>query len=349
MGVEYAAERKATGVDDSAVRRLTVWLGERLGESVAIGAVERLSGGAIQENWGLTLVHGDGREERLVLRRDAAAPIPSSRSRAEEFAVLKVARAAGIAVPAPVALCTNEAVLGGPFFLMRHVSGIADPRLLVRNDSLIPDRPEFGAALGAALARIHSLRPSRPDLSFLGPPDPDPAMARIRAQRWNLDRLAAPQPAIEFVLRRLERDRPRPAAITLIHGDYRIGNIMVAKGRIAAVLDWEFADWGDPDEDLGWFTARCWRFGCEDREAGGVAARADFYRGYEQISGRKVASERAPYWEAMAAIRWAIIALQQGERHRAEEKPGLEAALSGRMAPQLVQEAMARIAGSRHA
>lgn len=142
------------------------------------------------------------------------------------------------------------------------------------------------------------------------------------------------------MLRRLERSRKRPAAITLVHGDYRMGNIMVAEGRIAAVLDWEFSGWGDPDEDLGWFTARCWRFGREDREAGGVAGRADLYRGYEGVSGRRVAVERAPYWEAMAAIRWAIIALQQGERHRAEEKPGLEAALSGRMAPQLVQEAM---------
>jgi aminoglycoside phosphotransferase (APT) family kinase protein len=336
-------------VDDSAKRRLTAWVGEKLGEPVAIRAIERLSGGAIQENWGLTLVHGDGREAQLVLRRDAAATIASSRSRAEEFSLLESAQRQGIAVPAPIALCTDATILGGPFFLMRRVAGIADPRLLVRDDSLIPDRPGFGAALGAELARIHAIRPPMPDLSFLGPPDPDPAMARIRTQRRNLDRLAAPQPAIEYVLRRLERDRPRPAAITLIHGDYRMGNILVADGRIAAVLDWEFADWGDPDEDLGWFTARCWRFGREDREAGGVAAREDFYRGYEQISGRKVALERVPYWEAMAAIRWAIIALQQGERCRTEEKPGLEAALSGRMAPQLVQEAMARIAAIAHA
>jgi aminoglycoside phosphotransferase (APT) family kinase protein len=336
-------------VDDSAERRLGAWLGERLGGPVAIRNLERLSGGAIQENWGLTLIHADGCEERLVLRRDAAATIPSSRSRAEEFSLLQAATAAGIAVAAPVALCTDAAVLGGSFFVMRYVAGTADPRRLVRDEALIPDRVGFGASLGAELARIHAIQPPRAALGFLGKPDPDPAMARIRAHRQSLDRLAAPQPAIEFVLRRLERDRPRPAAVTLIHGDYRIGNIMVAEGRIAAVLDWEFADWGDPDEDLGWFTARCWRFGREDREAGGVAARADFYRGYEEISGRKVAAERAPFWEAMAAIRWAIIALQQGERHHAEEKPGLEAALSGRMAPQLVQEAMARIVAIGHA
>jgi aminoglycoside phosphotransferase (APT) family kinase protein len=323
-------------VDDAALKRLAAWLGV----GVEIREVERLSGGAIQENWGLRIARADGSEERLVLRRDAAATIASSRSRAEEFRVLEVAEAAGIRVAAPVALCVDEGVLGGPFFLMRRVEGVADPRRLVREDGLIPDRASFGAALGAELAHIHAIRPPRRELGFLGDAAADPAMARIRAHRGSLDRLAAPQPAIEYVLRRLEQSRKRPEAITLVHGDYRMGNIMVAEGRIAAVLDWEFADWGDPDEDLGWFTARCWRFGRKDREAGGVADRADFYRGYEGVSGKRVAAERAPYWEAMAAIRWAIIALQQGERHRAEETPGLEAALSGRMAPQLVREAM---------
>jgi aminoglycoside phosphotransferase (APT) family kinase protein len=334
-GVNHAMEQRA-GVDDVALGRLAAWIGG----GVAIREVERLSGGAIQENWGLRIARADGSEERLVLRRDAAATIASSRSRAEEFRVLEVAEAAGIRVAAPVALCTDELVLGGPFFLMQRVEGVADPRRLVREDALVGDRASFGAALGAELARIHAIRPPRRELGFLGEAEADPAMARIRAHRESLARLAAPQPAIEYVLRRLERSRKRPAAITLVHGDYRIGNVMVEEGRIAAVLDWEFADWGDPDEDLGWFTARCWRFGREDLEAGGVADRADFYSGYERVSGRKVALETAPYWEAMAAIRWAIIALQQGERHRGEEKPGLEAALSGRMAPQLVQEAM---------
>ncbi len=263
--------------------------------------------------------------------------------------MLEEMAAAGVAVAEPVALCTDPAVLGSPFFLMRHVAGVADPRRLVRDDALIPSRASFGAALGAELAHIHAIRPPHPRLTFLGPPDADPALLRIRTYRSGLDRLGAPQPAIEWVLRWLERHRPEPPAPTLIHGDYRIGNIMVAAGKIAAVLDWEFADWGDPDEDIGWFCARCWRFGHPEREAGGVAARADFYRGYEAASGRTIEAGRISYWEAMAAIRWAVIALEQGERHRAEQEPGLEAALSGRMAPQLVEEAMAVIAAIEHA
>ncbi|MGH7056903.1 MAG: phosphotransferase family protein, partial [Acetobacteraceae bacterium] len=332
------------GMDQAAQGRLARWLAGALGESVVVRHIERLSGGAIQENWALSLERQDGREEAFVLRRDAGTQISSSRSREAEFRILRAVHRAGITVPEPVALCSDETILGRPFFLMRRIEGTADPRRLVGDDRLVPDRAAFGAALGAKLARIHAIRPPAEELGFLEPPAADPAAARIGALRAALDRLSDPQPAIEWVLRRLERRRPRAALVTLVHGDYRIGNIMVQDGNLAGVLDWEFAGWGDPDEDVGWLCARCWRFCRVDREAGGVAERADFYNGYEARTGRKVDAERIRYWEAMAAVRWAIVALEQGERNRGEEKPGLEAALTGRMAPQLALEAMTNAA-----
>lgn len=336
-------------MDEAARARLLCWLAATFGERVALADVARLSGGAIQENWGLTLrIAGDAAQE-FVLRRDAPATIRTSRSREDEFRLLGLMRRAGVAAPEPVALCTDPAVLGGPFFLMRRIAGVADPRRLVRDDGLVPDRAAFGAALGAELARIHAVRPPQPEFGFLGPPPADPARSRVEEYRTALDRLGTPQPAIEWVLRWLELNPPPPNPPRLIHGDYRIGNIMVANGEIAAVLDWEFTAWSDPEEEIGWFCARCWRFGRPDREAGGVAARSDFYHGYETTSGRRINAGQIPYWEAMAAIRWAIIALEQGARHRAEQEPGLEAALSGRMAPGLVAEAMAVIAGIEHA
>lgn len=336
-------------MDEAARARLLAWLGAAFGKPIVSAGLARLSGGAIQENWGLTLHAAGVVPQELVLRRDAPATIRSSRSREDEFRLLGLLRRAGVRAPRPVALCTDPAVLGGPFFLMQRVSGVADPRRLVRDDNLVPDRPAFGTALGAELARIHAIRPPRPDFGFLGPPPQDPARSRIEEYRAALDRLGTPQPAIEWVLHWLARNRPPLGPPSLIHGDYRIGNIMVADGKIAALLDWEFCAWGDPNEDIGWFFARCWRFGRPEREAGGVAERADFYRGYEAAAGRRIDAGQIPYWEAMAAIRWAVIALEQGARHLAEPEPGLEAALSGRMAPQLVAEAMAVIAGIEHA
>ncbi|MGH7191285.1 MAG: phosphotransferase family protein, partial [Acetobacteraceae bacterium] len=339
----------ARGMDEAARARLLAWLGVTFREPIVSADLTQLSGGAIQENWGLTLNIAGAAPQELVLRRDAPATIRSSRSREDEFRLLGLMRRAGVSVPRPVALCTDPAVLGAPFFLMQRIPGVADPRRLVGDDGLVPDRPALGAALGAELARIHAIRPPQPDFGFLGPPPGDPARARVEEYRATLDRLGTPQPAIEWVLRWLERNRPPPGPPSLLHGDYRIGNVMVDDGNIAALLDWEFCAWGDPDEDIGWFCARCWRFGRPEREAGGVAMRADFYRGYEAAAGRRIDAGQIPYWEAMAAIRWAIIALEQGARYLAEPEPSLEAALSGRMAPQLVVEAMTVITGIDHA
>jgi len=104
---------------------------------------------------------------------------------------------------------------------------------------------------------------------------------------------------------------------------------------LTAVLDWEFAGWGDPETDIGWFCAACWRFSRPDLEAGGIAARGDFYRGYEAESGRGIEPERVRYWEVAAHLRWGVIALQQGARHWSGAERSLELALTGRIVAEL--------------
>jgi aminoglycoside phosphotransferase (APT) family kinase protein len=106
------------------------------------------------------------------------------------------------------------------------------------------------------------------------------------------------------------------------------------------VLDWEFACWSDPMEDVAWFCARCWRFGAWDREAGGLGSREAFYRGYEAEAGRLIDRAAIPWWEAIAALRWAVIALQQGERHLTGGEESLELALTGLRAPEMELDAL---------
>ena len=120
--------------------------------------------------------------------------------------------------------------------------------------------------------------------------------------------------------------------MTLVHQDFRTGNYMVDEGGLTGILDWEFAAWGDPMSDIGWFCARCWRFGNDALEAGGIAPRAPFYRGYERASGRTIEPGRVAFWEVMAHIRWATIALQQGARVSGGED-SLDLALTGRVYP----------------
>jgi len=114
----------------------------------------------------------------------------------------------------------------------------------------------------------------------------------------------------------------------------------VDSGALNGILDWEFAAWSDPDEDLGWFCARGWRFGRDQREAGGAGTREAFYRGYESASGVPPDAGAVAYWEVMAAVRWAILALQQGQRHLAGTQRSLELALTARLAPDMELDAL---------
>ena len=295
-----------------------------------------LAGGAIQENWFAAVEIEGGSfagSHDLVLRKDAPSSVAASHSRAREFALLEVAWQAGVTVPEPLWLCPDPAVLGQPFYLMRRVAGVAAGHLLVKDASPVGDGEALAERLGQELARIHSIRPPRPELAFLEQPEPDPARFAVALNRRYLDALRAPQPALEWGLRWCELHAPLPGEIVLVHQDFRSGNYMVADGELTAVLDWEFCAWGDPMSDLGWFCAKCWRFGRDDKEAGGIGSRSAFYRGYEAKSGRRVEPEVVAYWEVMAHLRWAVIALQQGARFSQQGERSLDLALTGRIRP----------------
>ena len=328
---------EAAGSENSARRAAleTYLAGVTGADRATILAQEALIGGAIQENWGLRVAFEGGPEtgERaLVLRTDAPSGVAYSHSRAREFALLRAAHGAGVLVPEPLWLCEDEAVLGKPFYVMRRVGGTAAGHRLVR-DEAIGDGVALAEQLGAELARIHAIRPPRDDLAFLGEPPAEPALAAISGFRAALDALPRAYPELEWGMRWCELQAPPADDITLIHQDYRTGNYMVEAGRLTGILDWEFCAWGDPLSDIGWFCAKCWRFGRNDREAGGVADRAPFYRGYESVSGQAPDPERVAYWEVMAHLRWAVIALQQGERFSASGEASMDLALTGRVRP----------------
>jgi aminoglycoside phosphotransferase (APT) family kinase protein len=335
-------------LDAAATDRLEAWLAGAFGAPVTVRDMERLSGGAIQDNRVLRLEIA-GRPREVVLRRDAAATIEASHDRMAEFALLRAAHAAGVTVPEPLALCEDASVAGAPFAVMARVAGTALGPKVVRDARLGGDRPALVRRLGHELARIHAIRPPRSDLGFLGaPPAPDRfAQDDIAWMRAALDRLGARRPALEWGLRWAERHAPPARAITLIHRDFRTGNIMMDERGLTGILDWEFATWGDPACDLGWFCARCWRFGRPDLEAGGLGERADLEAGYVAGGGEAIDAGAVRFWEVMAHLRWAVIALQQGERHRSGREPSLEHALTGRIAAELEHQVLAMTEPSR--
>ena len=247
-----------------------------------------LSGGSIQENWGIDARFSGGRldgDQRLVLRAAAATGVPSSLDRLQEFAVLQAAFAAGVTVPEPLFASADPAVFGKPFFVMRRASGTAAAHRITRDPALDPALPAIAERLGRELARIHTIRPPRSDLGFLPPYEQSGPAQQIAGFRAYLDSHPAPRPVLEWGIRWLETHMPAPVAPVLCHHDFRTGNYLLDGAKLTGILDWEFAGWGDPHEDIGWFCCKGWRFARLDREAGGIADRAPFYRGYENESG----------------------------------------------------------------
>lgn len=307
-------------------------------DDVDITLAKSLSGGAIQENWLLECTFtGGGMPGRraLVLRSDAASAVASSLPRAEEFKVLRAAFTAGVSVPEPLWLCEDTAVTGRAFYLMPRIGGVALGSKVVKDLSLGGDRKALGRNLAEELAKIHGIEPGHEGLAFLPLPKNSPAQDAIQALRGYLDDLSESRPALEWGLRWAERNQPQTGDLTLVHRDYRTGNYLVDERGLTAILDWEFAGWGDPMSDIGWFCAECWRFSRPDLEAGGIVDRKLFYAGYEMASGRNIEPESVRFWELMAHIRWAVIALQQTHRHLSGTERSLELALIGRRLPEL--------------
>jgi aminoglycoside phosphotransferase (APT) family kinase protein len=309
---------------------LARWLAEASGaRRVEIAAPEPLRGGALQENWGVEAHFQGGRLaglQRLVLRAAAPTGVAESLSRPEEFAVLRAAFAAGVTVPEPLFACADREVIGKPFFVMRRAAGTAEPHSITRGG--VP--ASVAARLGRELALIHRVRPPRPDLAFL-PPDRGP-LAKIARYRAHLDRHPVPKPVLEWAARWLETHLPPAAETVLCHHDFRTGNYLLDGARVAAILDWEFAGWGDPMEDIGWFCCKGWRFARIDLEAGGISDRDPFYSGYESASGRPIDPDRVRFWEILASLRWAVIALEQSDRYMIGGEQNLDLALTGRRA-----------------
>ncbi|WP_420348093.1 phosphotransferase family protein [Pelagibius sp.] len=314
-------------------------------DAVDLDDVIPLTGGAIQENWLLDVrVHGGPQagQRQLVLRTDASSGVAVSRSRAEEFALLQAARHAGVKVPEPLWLCEDSSILGKSFYIMARAQGTAAPHRLMKEPGLGGDRERLAADLGRELAKIHSITPPREDLAFLGTPARQPALAAVARYRDYLDSLGALSLALEWGLRWCELHAPSSDAPVLVHQDFRTGNYMVDGKGLTAVLDWEFCDWGDRMSDLGWFCAKCWRYAHPELEAGGVGSRRAFYDGYEEVWGQTVDAKAVAYWEVMAHLRWAVIALQQGERTLSGDQASLELALTGRIHPPRLEQEILR-------
>ena len=331
-------------LNSSEFTGLEQWAAQALGATrVEIARAERLSGGAVQENWRIdALVEGGPQAgaQRWVLRTDAEASLVVSLDRTAEYGAVCAAHAAGVKVAAPIARCEDKSIIGSQFVLQAYVQGEGQARRLTRDSGVAEWGPVVADELGRELGKIHRIRAGQADLNFLPQPLLSPAKSEVARLRSALDHAAESRPALEYVLLWLHENDPGSEDLTLVHGDYRTGNYLVAEGHLCAILDWEFAHWGDPHEDIGWFTAKCWRFSKTDMEAGGIADLSSFLEGYRATARRSIDESQLPYWQVLAAAKWATIAVLQGDRYRIGGENSLELALTGLMVSELELEAL---------
>ena len=290
--------------------------GSRVGADAIVGLC-RLSGGASRETWSFTAA---GRP--LILQRTRGGGSLDGPSMAEEDELLVAATAVGVPVP-PIVV---DASTCGPFLgearITAHVDGEALGPRIVRGDAFASARAVLPAQCGRALAAIHSIDPAT--VPGLSPVEP---LERLRA---GLDLLDEHRPAFELALRWLRDHRPPARPPTVVHGDFRIGNLLVDPERgLEAILDWELAHLGDPLEDLGWLCVRAWRFGGAG-EVGGVGPLGDLLAAYADESGAPVAPEHVRWWIVVGTLTWGLICAVQARRHLDGHVRSVELATIGR-------------------
>jgi aminoglycoside phosphotransferase (APT) family kinase protein len=304
---------------DEMVARLTAFIRtEGRFDGVAIENFRKMPGGASREIWSFDCAMQRGGEttrSAMVLRRDPGAHNIST-NRRHEFMVIRAAFEERVPVPEVFWVSEDPAVLGSAFFIMERVDGETLARRLLRDDAFARAREVMPAQLAEILAKIHRIDPVKHQLDFLPEPGDNAALTEVKRYEENFRRLALePHPTFELAFRWLLKRVPKTPRKTLVHGDYRIGNVIFGPEGVRSILDWELAHLGDPMEDVGWMCVRAWRFGNDKKPVGGLGTREDFFSAYEKASGAAVDPEAARFWEVFGNLRWGIITISQARTH----------------------------------
>lgn len=308
-------------------------LREALGRALAnidlVRNVRRLSGGASQETWAFDAVT-DHHVHPLILRRAPGGHTNTKRDTAVPLAteahLIQLAQKQGVPVP-PVTLVLDETDGLGDGFIMERIEGETIARKILRDEAYAEARPKLARQCGEMLARIHDVPlDNLPDLQR------SPARAEIDKYRDIYKSTNHPHPVFELAFRYLEDNLPADDRLTLVHGDFRNGNLMVGPDGVRAVLDWELAHVGDPMEDLGWICVNSWRFGEIDNPVGGFGSREDMFAGYEAAGGPSVDPERVKYWEVLGTLKWGVMCLIMVQAFSSGMDRSVERAAIGRRA-----------------
>ncbi|MCZ8326260.1 MAG: phosphotransferase [Sphingomonadaceae bacterium] len=276
----------------------------------APAGLERLSGGANMESW--RFVAGS---DACVLRRAPSLEMMAGRplDHAAEAALIRAARTAGVTAPEVlVELQPDDGIGSG--FVMRALPGTPNPAQILAEADPAVLLPEIARELAA----VHRTDPAGVPVPVM---DTAAALAELKARflAYGGDR-----PILALACRWLEANLPAPVAPRLVHGDFRLGNLLIDGSHLTGVLDWELAHLGDPHEDLAYGCMTVWRFSRPDRPAYGLGSVADLASAYEAAGGDPFDPARFRFWLVYRTFWWALGCLQMGGFWRAGHDRSVE-------------------------
>lgn len=289
---------------------------------VRIDGLRVLTGGASRATWAFDAVTASD-SRALILRIGPPDEIHAGMEL--EAAALTRSAAAGAPVPHVLVADDSVAALGNPYLVCDFIGGETIVRRIQRALDDV-SRASLLTQCADALAAIHRADPSNIGLKASEPLD-----------EWHaqLDELGDTTATFEWAFRWLAANRPPPSPNVLVHGDFRMGNLIIDTdahpARLAAVLDWELTHTGEVYEDLAWFCIRAWRFGAPRAlGAGGLGSVEELLRAYDQAAGTNLDRAAMHWWLVLSTLRWGVICRYQAERHLSGQSRSVELAAIGR-------------------
>jgi aminoglycoside phosphotransferase (APT) family kinase protein len=294
-----------------------------------IAGLQRLTAGATLQTWAFDAVGEGGRRLPLILRRSPGGLRGAeSLSLTLEAALLRALAGSGVPVAEVLHAAMPEDGIGDGF-LMTRIAGETIPRKLLRDEAFAAARPRLVGELGAALGALHRVPVGK--LPALPLRSTYESLQRLQQRCEGLAAEGRPSAVFAYALRWLHANCPDdPPLPRLVHGDFRIGNVIVDGQGLRAVLDWEIAHLGDPAEDLAWICLPPWRFGQIERPVAGLGTRAELFDAWQAATGERVDAQRVRWWQMLGSLRWGVGCAGMHDWFASGRDPSVERAMIAR-------------------
>ena len=285
--------------------------------------LEPLTGGASKEIWKFE-VNAYGKSDRYILRRGSGVEGPLAIKTSDEAKIQKTVRKLGAQVPEIVAVSSLDEELGDAY-IMKFVYGESIARKILRDEEYKNTLPKLAFECGQSIAKIHQADIN--EFPFL---PSKTVFEQINDLYQTYVSFNQPSPVFEYTHLWLKKQNFGEINDALVHGDFRLGNIIVGKDGLKSVIDWELAHIGNPLQDLGWICGNSWRFGNTNKVVGGFGDLADLLKGYNSVSNYHVDENMVKAWQVFGTFRWGVICLIQASAHLTGSINSVEKAAIGR-------------------